>query len=54
MKIKDKDLEGCTFRPSLVTENYPTSQKKRTMNEFLEDQEKFMAKKNQKAEERKA
>jgi hypothetical protein len=34
-EFKDKELEGCTFKPELLT--YKGSDKKRTMEEFLGD-----------------
>lgn len=35
---KDKDLEGCTFHPQLVT--HPEGLK-RNLEQFLQDQKKF-------------
>ncbi len=35
---KDKELEGCTFKPELVTEQ----NRKRTLKQFLDDQSRFV------------
>jgi len=40
--IKDKDLDECTFKPQMVTTD---GQPKRSVNQFLEDQNKFLEKK---------
>lgn len=49
-EVKDKDLEGCTFKPELVTHH---STDKRTLDQFLGDQKRFQEKVHKKIEDAK-
>ena len=51
-EIKDKDLEGCTFQPELVTRSNQ-EQPTRNLDQFIQDQQKFLDKKNKKREDAK-
>jgi hypothetical protein len=44
-------LEGCTFRPELVT--HPSQEPKRNLDQFIHDQNKFLEKVNKKREDAK-
>lgn len=50
-ELKDKDLEGCTFQPELVT--HTASEPKRNLDQFIQDQHKFLEKVNKKREDAK-
>lgn len=41
---KDKDLEGCTFKPVMETHN----ESKRNFDQFLQDQSKFLTGRDEK------
>jgi len=45
---KDMEIDGCTFKPELMTHH---KEGKRNKDQFIEDQMKFYDKKNQKIEE---
>jgi hypothetical protein len=51
-ETKDKDLEGCTFKPVLVT-GQAGQVPKRNLDQFLEDQKKFTERVNKKLEDKK-
>ena len=45
---KDKELEGCTFKPEI---NHYEGDHKRSLNQFIEDQKKFQEKVKKKTED---
>ncbi len=48
-EFKDKELDGCTFHPDINKTSDPS--KKRKLDEFLEDQKKFLEKVHKKKED---
>ena len=56
---EEKELEGCTFAPTMLTKkrkntaNAANGDEKRDLNKFLEDQRKYLEKKEAKQNERK-
>ena len=51
-ETKDKDLEGCTFQPELVAQTNH-QEPKRNLDQFIQDQQKFLEKVNKKREDAK-
>ncbi len=49
-EVKDKDMEGCTFKPELVTHH---SNDKRSLDQFLGDQKRFQERVSKKIEDAK-
>lgn len=47
-EIKDRETDGCTFKPQINA--YPEGEKKRSVNRFLEDQQKFLERKRNNTE----
>jgi hypothetical protein len=47
-EYKDKDLDGCTFHPQLMTHH---GSDKRNLDKFLEDQKRFQEKIHKKIED---
>lgn len=52
---EEKELEGCTFAPQMLTKKKKKTdaEEKRDLNKFLDDQKKYMEKKEAKKNERK-
>ena len=47
---KDKEVEGCTFKPDMVTHNKKQQAEKRALDKFIEDQYAYLEKVKKKAE----
>jgi len=56
-EIKDKDLDGCTFKPQLVSHHKSSTGAEggshRNFDKFVEDQQKYLELKKERAEQRK-
>lgn len=48
---KDKEVEGCTFKPDLSTTKKEGDTNKRDLAKFLEDQQQFLQKVSKKKED---
>lgn len=49
---EEKELEGCTFAPQMLTKKKNNAGDKRDLNKFLEDQKKYLEMKQKKQQER--